>query len=329
MNLLIGAALFAAFAVLTGPAQAQNKVVAYVPNWNDLKAYAPTIEWGKITHINVAFENPDDNGDLSFNEQNAVLLAEARKHRVPVYVSIGGGGASGDKVLLARYSDLLSDGKRAGFVAKIADYLARHGFDGIDVDLEGPSIGPNYGAFIADLAPSVKAKKKGLTAALSQGYGGEKVPASAFALFDWVNIMAYDGAGPWNPDVPGQHSSLEFAKSNVAYWLKRGLPKNKAVLGVPFYGYGFGKAFKKRDYPYNEIVAAYPGAENRDEVGETIWYNGVPTILAKAEYAREQGLAGVMIWSLDLDSTGNRSLLTALHNGLRPKSGLTKTKPRR
>lgn len=319
------AASLAAVAVLTGPAQAQSKakIVAYVPNWNDLKAYAPTIAWGKVTHVNVAFENPDDSGDLSFNAQNALLLVEARKHRVPVYVSIGGGSASENKVLLARYAELLSDAKRAGFAAKIADYLVRHGFDGVDVDLEGPCIGPNYGAFIADLARVVKAQKKGLTAALSQGYGGDNVPASVFALFDWVNIMAYDAAGPWNPDVPGQHSSFEFAKQNVEYWLKRGLPKNKAVLGVPFYGYGFGKAFRNGDYPYNEIVAAYPGAENRDEVGNTVWYNGVATIRAKAAYAREQGLAGVMVWSLNLDSTGSHSLLTALQNGL------TKPKPRR
>ena len=50
---------------------------------------------------------------------------------------------------------------------------------------------------------------------------------------------------PGIPNAPGQHSSMEFTKSNVEYWLKRGLPASKTVLGVPFYGYGFGKAFRK------------------------------------------------------------------------------------
>jgi len=130
--------------------------------------------------------------------------------------------------------------------------------------------------------------------------------------------MAYDGAGFWNPNAPGQHSSIDFAKSNVAYWLDRGLSKDKAVLGVPFYGYGFGKAFREGDYSYSEIVNKYPGAEKLDQVGATIWYNGIPTIQAKAQYVVDNQLAGIMIWSLDADVKGDRSLLDALHKTLTP-----------
>jgi GH18 family chitinase len=70
----------------------------------------------------------------------------------------------------------------------------------------------------------MKPSGKLLTAALSEGYGGKNVPDSVFEHFDFVNVMAYDGAGSWNPDAPGQHSSMRFAKRNVDYWLKRGLP---------------------------------------------------------------------------------------------------------
>ena len=289
------------------------KVVAYIPNWIDLEAFAPTIDYDKITHINIAFENPvNDEGDLSFDVKNEILIAKAHENKVPILISIGGGSASGDKILLARYFSLTSEAKRAGFVARLAAYISQHKFDGLDVDLEGPSIGKNYGVFIRDLAAALKPKGKLLTAALSQGYGGGSVPASVFEHFDFVNIMAYDGAGYWSPDAPGQHSSLEFAKSNVQYWLRRGLPKAKAVLGVPFYGYGFGAAFRQRDYSYTDIVNAYPGAENLDEEGNTIWYNGIPTITAKAQFVKDQGLAGMMIWSLDYDVKGERSLLSAL-----------------
>ena len=149
-----------------------------------------------------------------------------------------------------------------------------------------------------------------LTAALSQGYGGKNVPDSVFEHFDFVNVMAYDGAGSWNPNAPGQHSSMEFAKRNVDYWLKRGLPASKTVLGVPFYGYGFGKAFRKSPYSYAEIVAAHPEADQTDQVGETIWYNGVPTIEAKTKYAIDRKLAGIMIWSLDNDVKGENPCWT-------------------
>ncbi len=301
---------------------AQPKVIAYVPNWVDLNSFSETIDYSKITHINIAFENPvNGSGDLSFNNKNQVLITKAKGKGIPVLISIGGGAASGNKALLNRYFSLLSDTNRAGFVARIADYLVKHDFDGLDVDIEGPSINQDYGAFIRDLAKPLKERGKLLTAALSKGYGGSKVPSSVFEHFDFVNIMAYDATGSWSPNSPGQHSSFAFATNNVAYWIERGLPKSKAVLGVPFYGYGFGEAFGKGDYSYARILAAYPGAENKDQVGKTIWYNGIPTIQAKSRYVVEQGLAGVMIWSLDQDVPGERSLLSAIHQALVPNTG--------
>ncbi|MDB6070164.1 MAG: glycoside hydrolase family protein [Verrucomicrobiales bacterium] len=298
-------------------------VVAYVPNWIDLKTFAGTIPFDRLTHINVAFKNPDDDdGTLSFDSRIPTLIGKARPKGVKVLISIGGGAASGDSVLKARYHALLAPEKRAGFVSVLAAYIKKHGFDGLDVDLEGPSIDENYGAFIAELAARLKPEGKLLTAALSKGYGGDKVPASVFEHLDFVNIMAYDGSGYWEPDAPGPHSSYQFAVDNVDYWLKRGLPKDKAVLGLPFYGYGFGEAFLKRDYPYNKIIAEHPGAEDLDEVGKTIFYNGRPTIRKKCRYVMENGLAGVMVWSLDSDAPGPNSLIDTIHETL-----LAKPKP--
>lgn len=296
------------------------QVIAYVPNWGDLAAFADTIDYAKVTQINLAFENPvNEQGDLSFDGKDAVLIARAHARHVPVLLSLGGGSVPDDKALLARYFGLLTDVRRAGFVARIAEYVGRHGFDGLDVDLEGLAIGKDYGAFVHDLARALKPRGKLLTAALSQGYGGDQVPASVFQDLDFVNIMAYDAAGYWNPQEAGQHSSFAFARSSVAYWLGRGLPKSKAVLGIPFYGYGFGAAFRRWGYPYAEIVAAYPGVEDLDQTGKTIWYNGRPTIRAKAQYVRDQGLAGVMIWSLDSDAKGDHSLLSVIDKTLRAR----------
>lgn len=300
--------------VLTSMIAPRPLVVAYVPNYNDdLAAFAPTIDYAKVTHLNVAFENPtDDDGTLSFNAQNDVLVKLAHEQGVKVLVSIGGGGASGDKELLKRYFYLLSPTKRAGFVRKLADYVQGHNFDGLDVDIEGPSINGDYGPFIADLAKALHPKGKLLTAALSRGYGGDQVPDAAIKEFDFVNVMAYDATGPWDKSRPGQHSSMELAKDSVKYWLDRGLPKSKTVLGLPFYGYGFGPDAGSDEWSYKKILAKYPGAERVDQIGKTIWYNGVPTIKAKAKYILDEGLAGAMIWSLDSDAPGDNSLLKAL-----------------
>jgi GH18 family chitinase len=306
-------ATIAVFFLATMTTEAKEIVVAYVPNWVDLKSFSDTIDYAKITHINIAFENPtNDRGDLSFHPMDDILIKKAHAKNVRVLVSIGGGSAAGNKTLQARYFDLLSGPKRADFAARLGSYVSDHGFDGLDVDIEGPSINKDYGAFIRELSAVLKPKGLLLTAALSQGYGGKNVPDSVFEHFDFVNVMAYDGAGSWNPKAPGQHSSMEFAMRNVEYWLKRGLPASKTVLGVPFYGYGFGKAFRKSPYAYSEIVAAYPDAARSDQVGETIWYNGVPTIEAKTKYAIDRKLAGIMIWSLDNDVKGEKSLLDAI-----------------
>lgn len=309
------------FLLRSGALAGPPMVVAYVPNWIDLKTFTDSIDYRKVTHLNVAFENPvNAAGELSFNPDNRFLLTKAQAKGVKVLVSIGGGSASGDAKLKARYAELLSADKRAGFADGLTAYVGKHGFDGLDVDLEGPSIDANYGAFIAALAERLRPAGKLLTAALSKGYGGDKVPSEVLTVFDFVNVMAYDGSGYWQPDAPGPHASYAFAVENVEYWLGRGLPKARTVLGVPFYGYGFGAAFKKRDYPYQQIVKDFSGAEERDVSGTTIYYNGRPTIRRKCQYVRDQGLAGVMIWSLDGDAPEEKSLLRVIHQTLKPGS---------
>jgi chitinase len=304
----------------SSPTWARPRVIAYVPNWVELTTFAGTIDYPKLTHINIAFENPfNDDGDLSFNKKDSFVIDKARAAGVKVLVSIGGGSAATDKRLQARYFKLIAAERRAAFVAKLVEYVVANRLDGLDVDIEGPSINKDYGAFVTDLGKAMHAKEKLLTAALSKGYGGKNVPDSALAAFDFVNIMAYDATGHWDPKTPGQHSSLAYAKESVGYWVGRGLAKDRAVLGVPFYGYGFGEAYRERDYSYADIVAKYPGAEKADQVGSTIWYNGIPTIKAKSKYVLDEGLGGMMIWSLDTDVKGERSLLAAIDEVLGKK----------
>jgi len=319
--LVVGCSVFSA----TG----RSKVVAYVPNWVNLTTFSQKIDYGKLTHINIAFENPvDDAGYLSFNTNDAVLVAKAHAEKVKILISIGGGAASTDKKLMARYFNLLTQTNREAFAAKLADYVVTHDFDGLDVDIEGPSINADYGAFVDVLSKALKAKGKLLTAALSKGYGGDKVPGTVFDHLDFVNVMAYDGKGTWTPNSPGQHSSMEFARENVDYWMSRGVVKSKLVLGVPFYGYGFGNAYRNYGYVYSEILAKYPGAENVDQIGDTIWYNGIPTIKEKSQYVLNAGLAGMMIWSLDNDVPGEKSLLSAMDSVLSKTVVVEPSKPR-
>lgn len=301
---------------------AQKKVIAYIPNWVDLNAFSSSVQYSKLTHINIAFENPDANGYLSFNSGSNTIINAAHAQNVKVFVSLGGGSVSEGGAIRDNYFNLIKAANRTAFIQKIYDYVVAHNFDGVDMDLEGPAINSDYGGFVIALAAKLHANGKLISAALSEGYGGANVPASTFAAFDWINIMAYDATGPWQPGNPGQHSPYSMAVNQFNYWTGRGLPASKAIIGLPFYGYGFG-ASANQGISYANIVAQYPGAENLDQVGNTIYYNGIPTIKAKTTFAI-QNAGGVMIWELSQDATGAKSLLTAVNQvitGSNPPTG--------
>ena len=124
-------------------AHADKLVVAYVPNWVDLKGVLgrPLII-AKLTHINVAFENPtNEQGDFSFNARESGADrqgADERRQSPRLHRRRRRRGQQAH--CKARYFDLLNDAKRGAFVAKLAGYVVDHGFDGLDVDIEGPSI---------------------------------------------------------------------------------------------------------------------------------------------------------------------------------------------
>jgi chitinase len=303
---------------------AQKKVIAYVPNWIDLNSFSSSIQYSKLTHINIAFENPDANGYLTFNTGSNTIINAAHGQNVKVFVSLGGGSVSEGGAIRDNYFNLITSGNRTAFIQKIYDYVVAHNFDGVDMDLEGPAINGDYGAFVIALANKLHANGKLISAALSEGYGGANVPSSTFAAFDWINIMAYDATGPWAPGSPGQHSPYSMAVNQFNYWTGRGLPASKAIIGLPFYGYGFG-ASANQGISYANIVSQYPGAENVDQVGNTIYYNGIPTIKQKTTFAI-QNAGGVMIWELSQDAVGSKSLLTAVNQvitGSQPPAGGT------
>lgn len=290
---------------------AQKKVIAYIPNWIDLNSFSTSIQYSKLTHINIAFENPDANGYLTFNSGSNTIINAAHAQNVKVFVSLGGGAISEGGAIRDNYFNLITPGNRTAFIQKIYDYVVAHNFDGVDVDLEGPAINGDYGGFVIALANKLHSGGKQITAALSEGYGGANVPTSTFAAYDWINIMAYDATGPWAPGNPGPHSPYSMAVNQFNYWTGRGLPASKAIIGLPFYGYGFGAA-ANQGISYANIIAQYPGSENQDQVGNTIYYNGIPTIKAKTTFAI-QNAGGVMIWELSQDAVGSKSLLTAIN----------------
>lgn len=289
-------------------------VVAYVPNWASFSSQKAQLQYDKLTHINIAFKNPDSSGNLSYTTFDKDLIAAAHAKGVKVFISLGGASTASNP-LLSTYKTLLTNTNRANFVAKIKSYLVTYNVDGVDIDIEGPGIPGvvNYAPFISELSSALRPLGKGVSSALSVGYGAKDVSTQTLQTFDFINIMAYDATGSWSG--PGQHSPMSQATSNIDYFFKRGVLKSKLVLGVPFYGRGWGSL--NGYWSFKDIVAKFPGSENQDSVGSgsnIIYYNGIPTIKAKTQMTINQGLGGVMFWELSQDAVGTKSLLTTIYN---------------
>jgi chitinase len=284
------------------------RVIGYVPNWIDVNSFALSFDYKQVTHLNYAFQNPDATGNLNgSNTGLTTLVTKAHQNKVKVLVSIGGGSAGNDPIKTYYLNQITTADKRAAFIAKILTYISAFELDGLDIDEEGPAINSNYGAFIKQLADSLKPKGLLLTAAV--GWGGENIPNSAFQYFDFISLMSYDLTGTWDLNNPGQHSPYWYAQKMISDYKKRGVKKEQICLGVPFYGYGF---YKKNGYlPYSEILSKYPDAWAKDQVGDTIYYNGTNTIWKKTRLAIAE-CSGVMIWELSLDVKGDKSLLKVI-----------------
>jgi chitinase len=305
------------FSFLIFPMKAQHlksdfKVIGYYSLRSAMKDFKK-VPFNRLTHINLWFLNPDSLGnftqDLSALEP---FITAAHRENVKVLISLGGGSRH------PYYYNLLQDDKRAMFIQNLLSLVPKYNLDGIDVDLEGSDIDENYEAFVVELAGALKSQQKLITSAIAIYYKNQ-FSDRALAQYDFVNIMVYDRTGPWRPDKPGQHSSYANAVEDLDYFgTERKIPKEKMVLGVPFYGYGFGPEITSRpkSMNYRQIVTQFPGSESVDQWkmddGMIMYYNGIPTIKQKTELAKEKA-SGIMIWELQGDARGSKSLLKTIH----------------
>ena len=163
-----------------------------------------------------------------------------------------------------------------------------------------------------------------ITAAIAVYYK-DALSDKALAQYDFVNVMSYDRTGPWRPEKPGPHAAYAHAVEDLEYFgVQRSIPKEKMVLGLPFYGYGYGPELSSPaiSMNYGDIVAQFPGAELLDEYkmpdGKILYYNGIPTIKQKTALARKKA-SGVMIWQLKGDASGKLSLLQAIEEVVKEK----------
>lgn len=112
--------------------------------------------------------------------------------------------------------------------------------------------------------------------------------------------------GPSWGEAGSEHSPFSQAERDLLLWRDRGVPGERLVLGIPFYGYGFGAY--QGNYSFRDIVTRFgPALVEEDVAGRRcagcnyVTYNGLATLRSKARLARKLG-AGLMVWEITQDT---------------------------
>jgi chitinase len=350
-----------AFLFLTVPALAQPRVVAYYPGWMRSRLPANKVLFQHLTHINHAFAWPLANGSITgYSEINhPELIAEAHKAGRKILIALGGWGQSAGFAPMAADSTV-----RQKFVKNLVDYCASRGYDGADFDWEFPQNAverTNLTILIKEVRQAfgqVNPNWLLTMVAVASNYSGQWHDYAALAPYvDWFNLMAYDFHGSWTNHA-GHNSPLyapatDFdgsAHQGVQYLRgQRGLPKEKIHLGMPFYGkecsasrlYGPSPSTSWTDLEYSLVAPRLNSGWDYfwDEVSKVpyllntartkfVTFDDSLSISFKCEYAKTNGLAGVMIWALGQDVLGNaQPLLEAVGRAMLAPTGVASEKP--
>ena len=292
-------------------------VVAYVTSWTN-EIPDPTV----MTHINYAFGHVNDtfNGVRIDNPDRLRMIIGLKQQNpaLKVMLSVGGWGSG-------RFSEMAATQEnRQAFALDCQRTVNEFGLDGIDIDWEYPTQGgagissspddtKNFTLLMATLR-KVLGKKKLLTAATvsSAQFIDFK---SCIQYMDFVNVMAYDMGNPnhhhaalYPSDISGYCTSSEAVEKH----LQAGVPREKLVMGVPFYGKG------KRDDEglrhYNRTGRLPQGYEERwyekgmvpyrvNDKGEFVWgYENTRSLAAKCKFIIDNNLRGGMYWDYASDN---------------------------
>jgi chitinase len=234
-------------------------------------------------------------------------------------------------------------------------------FDGIDIDWEYPnacglgcdSSGPAAFKNVVQALRSRFGNDALVTAAITaDGTSGGKLDVADYAgavpYLSWISPMTYDYFGTWAATGPtAPHAPLTsypgiptagfYADAAVQKLKGKGVPANKILLGIPFYGHGWtgvtqaapgGSATGAAPGTYEAGTEDYKVLKTRCPATGTIggtaygkcgnewWgYDTPATIGGKMSYARNQGLGGAFFWELSGDTTQGE-LIAALRAGL-------------
>ncbi|MCI1779465.1 MAG: glycoside hydrolase family 18 protein [Bacteroidales bacterium] len=304
------------------PSALPDKIVlAYVTSWG---SKMPDVI--KLTHISYAFGNiKSDFSSIHIDGESRLktIIYQKRKNKdLKVLLCIGGWGSG-------KFSEMAaSETFRKRFASNCMDLITNTGIDGIDIDWEYPtssvagiSSSPddtrNFTLMIKAIRNAIGSKH--LLTVASPGSASYINWKDVIPYVDFVNVMTYDMANPPYHDSPLHRSDLTGWLADDEAVLRHtnaGIPYNRLLLGIPFYGRGTGKDGEvATTVSYSNLLSIIESGkftERWDDVAKVPYltnpdgkmvcsYENPRSVSEKCTFAKEKGLRGVMYWSYSLD----------------------------
>jgi chitinase len=351
-------AIVLSFLLLIETVNAQRRpvIIGYVGGFRGL-VKTDLIAAKKLTHINYAFVDIKNNRAWLHREATDTInlrnlnLLKKNNPSLKILISIGGWTWSG------KFSDaVLSDTSRQGFAASAIAIIKKFDLDGIDIDWEypdrpgyegniyRPEDKQNYTLMFKELRGQLNGlqqqtgKEYLLTTAAGgfKGFLDDTEMGNAQQYLDYVNLMTYDYSGG---KIASHHTSLYASKhyksqnnadNAVTLFMAAGVPANKLVMGIAFYGrvsnlvegakgIGDSVATYSRGKGYTTIKDSLVNQQGfklyRDRNAKApylfnaatrqfITFDDEWSVKKKCKYVKRKKLGGAMFWEYDSDLKG-------------------------
>ena len=307
--------------------------LGYSGSW-DSEIPPAGIDYALFTHLCHAFLSHKDDGELVLvgSVAKSDLTASAHESGVRVLIS------AGHKFTTLAANPEATDRYMAGLVKLVEE----HGYDGVDLDWEHPGNATErdlHAAFIRrirnelDTIEAKHGKHYELTAAVVPNPWLDVEAMNE--TMDFINVMCYDMSGNW-PSASAGHNAPLFptskdpgrgsTSSHMQWWVDRGIPKEKLVVGFPLYGWIFtnfeiGESIGEPKPPKHAGSLAYHGLPHLiaqgwkrevDEEGRVPWFwsadrtrfigiDDPESMAEKSKWAKDQGFRGVFFWEVNHD----------------------------